>query len=42
MDWFEKLTGFVEGDYAETQSKLRVEATNSSPRSTEIVMVSGS
>ena len=25
MDWFEKLTGFVEGDYAETQSKLRVE-----------------
>ena len=25
MDWFEKLIGFVEGDYAETQSKLRVE-----------------
>ncbi|HPX37594.1 MAG TPA: hypothetical protein PLH92_07740 [Mycobacterium sp.] len=25
MDWFEKLTGFVEGDYTETQSKLRVE-----------------
>ena len=24
MDWFERLTGFAEGPYAETQAKLAV------------------
>jgi hypothetical protein len=27
MDWFERLTGFTEGDYAATQAKLAVEGT---------------
>jgi hypothetical protein len=25
MDWFERLTGFREGTYAETRAKLKVE-----------------
>jgi len=25
MDWFERLTGFCETDYADTRGKLRVE-----------------
>lgn len=25
MDWFERLTGFVEDDYASTQRRLRVD-----------------
>ena len=26
MDWFEKLTGFREGPYADTQARLTVES----------------
>ena len=25
MDWFERVTGFAEGPYSETQARLRVE-----------------